>query len=92
MSEHPNHDRPASGAKPPRQRPPEGRNESLMAQFNRMIARIASLETKIDTGLKPLATKEDVSKTNLRVVATTIVGMISITIAVFAIMRYLDPN
>jgi len=91
MSEHPNGNGQAR-ANPPRQRPQDSYDPWLITQLNNVGERIASLESKIDAELKHVATKDDVSKSKLWVIVTAIGGMISISILIFTIMRYLDPS
>ena len=85
MSEYP--DSSESSASPAPQTLQGGYDSWLMAQFNKLSSRIASLETEV----KRLATKDDVSRTKLWVLAGAIGSVIAISGVIFTILRYLDP-
>ena len=88
----PDHTDGAAMADPSNQKPRGGYDQWLMDQLIIIGERIASLETKIDTEIKHLATKNDVSKSKLWVILTAIGGMVSISLLIFTILRYLDPT
>lgn len=83
MSEHPNG---SSRVDPQPQRGQGGYDQWFMTQLNDMSSRISSLETEV----KHLATKDDVSKTKLWVVVGALGGIIGITGIIFTILRYLN--
>ncbi len=77
-----------SGANPSPQKVQGGYDSWLMTRFDDLSSRISSLETEV----KHLATKDDVSRTKLWVLAGAIGSVIAISGVIFTILRYLDPS
>ena len=86
MSEHANGGNGQARATSPPQRAPGGYDQWFMTQLNDLSSRISSLETEV----KHLATKDDVSRTKLWVLVGALGGIIAITGIIFTILRYMD--
>ncbi len=85
MSERPDGNGPARSQQ---QRAPDVCDKRLMSELNNIFERLASIET----GIRYLATKDDISKTKFWVVYGGLGGALTVASLIFIILRYVDPS